>query len=59
MQVSNRKLTTTEENALLKRIKTLDNNDYSPTLPLVKDMTNLLLRKRLPTKSVGVNWLRR
>jgi hypothetical protein len=58
-QVSNHKLTTTEEKTLLERIKTLDNNSYSPTLPLVRDMANLLLRKRLPTESVGVNWLRR
>ena len=58
-QINNRKLTTTEEKALLQRVKSLDNNGFSPTLPFVEKMANQLLKQRLPTGSVGKNWLRR
>jgi hypothetical protein len=56
-QINNRKLTTTEEKALLQRVKFLDNNGFSPTLPFVRKMANQLLKQRLPTGSVGKNWL--
>jgi hypothetical protein len=49
----------TEEKALLQRVKSLDNNRFSPTLSFVQKMANQLLRKRFPTGSVGQNWLRR
>ena len=59
VQINNRKLTTTEEKALLQRVKSLDNNGFSPTLSFVQKMANQLLRQRVPTGSVGKNWLRR
>jgi hypothetical protein len=34
-QINNRKFTTTEEKALLQRVKSLDNNGFSPILPFV------------------------
>jgi len=37
----------------------LDNNRFSPTLPFVRKMANQLLRQRLPTGSIGKNWLKR
>jgi hypothetical protein len=59
VQINNRKLTITEEKALLQHVKSLDNNGFSPTLLFVTKMANQLLRQRLPTGSVGKNWLRR
>jgi hypothetical protein len=52
-QINNRKLTITEEKTLLQHVKSLDNNGFSPTLPFIQKMTNQLLRKRLPTGSIG------
>jgi hypothetical protein len=40
-QVNNRKLTSTEELALLDRIKSFDDHGLSPTLPFVRRMANL------------------
>jgi hypothetical protein len=56
-QINNCKLTTTEEKALLQRVKSLDNNRFSPTLPFIEKMANQLLKQWLPTRSVGKNWL--
>ena len=53
VQINNRKLITTEEKAFLQCVKSLDNNRFSPTLPFIQKMTNQLLRKRLPTGSIG------
>lgn len=58
-QVNNRKLTATEEQALLNRIISLDGRGFSPTLPFVRRMANLLLSQRAPGSSVGKNWLTR
>jgi len=58
-QVNNRKLTPTEEQALLDRIISLDERGLSPTLPLVRRMADLLLSQREPSSSVGTNWVTR
>ena len=58
-QVNNRKLTPTEEQALLDRIISLDERGLSPTLPLVRQMADLLLSQREPLSSVGENWVTR
>ena len=58
-QINNRKLTPTEEQALLDRIISLDEHGLSPTLPLVRRMANLLLSQRGQSSSVGTNWITR
>ena len=58
-QVNNRRLTPTEEKILIQRIISLDNNGFSPTLPFVRSIANLLLQQREPSKEVGLNWLTR
>jgi hypothetical protein len=55
-QVNNRRLTSTEEKTLIQRIKLLDDNGFSPTLPFVRNMANLLLQQREPGCEVGKNW---
>ena len=58
-QTPNRKLTASEEQALIDRIIELDNHGYSPPLPYVRQMANRLLQQRLPGSVVGPNWLTR
>ncbi|KAM4066302.1 DDE superfamily endonuclease [Hirsutella rhossiliensis] len=59
LHVNNRKLTATEEQALLNRIISLDERGFSPTLPFVRRMADLLLSQRAPGSAVGKNWLTR
>ena len=58
-QASNRRLTPSEEQALINRIIELDNHAYSPTLSHVRQMADNLLQQRLPGSTVGPNWLTR
>lgn len=58
-QVNNRKLTATEEQALIDRIISFDERGLSPTLPLVRRMADLLLSQCAAGSSVGKNWLTR
>ena len=44
---------------MIKRIKSLDNNGYSPNLQFVRGIANLLLQQRIPTGEIGKNWLTR
>ncbi len=58
-QVNNHKLTATEEQVLLDRIKSLDDQGFSPTLPFIQRMANLLVAQHASSGSVGKNWLTR
>ena len=58
-QAPNRKLTPIEEQALRQRIISLDERGFSPALPFVRKMANLLLQKRVPGASVGQLWVSR
>ena len=56
-QVNNCKLTATEEQVLLDQIISLDNHGFSPILPFVQQMADLLLVQHAPPSLVGKNWL--
>ncbi len=58
-QNNNRKLSSTEEQVLLDRIKLLDDRGFSPTLPFIRRMANLLLTQRAQSSTIGKNWLTR
>jgi hypothetical protein len=58
-QINNRKLTPTEEEALHRKILSMDERGINPTIPAVRKMADLLLSKRLKGVSVGDCWVRR
>jgi len=58
-QINNRKLSPTEEQALLQRIASMDERGMPPTLPFIRRMADLLLSERIPDSSVGKHWITR
>ena len=72
-QVGNRKLSLTEEAALIQWIQSMDDRGMSPTIGYIRQMADLLVRERTSsvlldasvtstpvlTTTVGENWVRR